>query len=325
MLPLHLAIRRKAPLSVIRGLLDANPDAITKQEYFGMLPLAVACHSGSPLEIVRELWQAHPSAIEKTDIAGMLPLHLACSSHTLRMDVIMFLLETYPQGMEHKDSKGQAPLMYIQHSGHPHQRLLETEFGRGVEYWAATKPTEGSLARLLAKGKWETTEDLIRQRLDSHPEEASKWVKIWGKRLLPIHLACVVKAPVSIVQKLAEVYPFGLSVPCRDEHDMLALHLACQFASVPSVVEELIRSLPEAAKIPDRDGLLPLHVACSETLSSQVVELLVEAFPDAIHTQDKKGFTPLIYAQATLHPHSRSIISAVSGGDKSVPKEEMVS
>mmetsp|Transcript_27272 Transcript_27272/g.45451 ORF Transcript_27272/g.45451 Transcript_27272/m.45451 type:complete len:635 (+) Transcript_27272:50-1954(+) len=306
LLPLHMALRRKAPISVIKALLNANASAIYRREYYGMLPLHVACNVGLDTDIVELLCEASPVAARQPDLGGMLPLHLACSSKRnsrCNLCVITYLLGVHPKAVHVEDSKSNLPQDYL--VGSPNQDEIMKEFERGDAFWAAKEIPKNKVAFLICQKQW----DAALTRLLEAPEEATVWTvhPLIHLRYLPLHYACIVKAPVDLIRALLKVHPIAASIECQ-EYDMLPLHLACQHGATPSVVQALLETNTDAASVPDAFDLLPLHLACTQGASDVAIEALVEAYPSAVQAVDRNGHTPKVYAEAVVHPHSKKVI-----------------
>merc|ERR1712232_525516 len=91
--PLHVALRCKAPETIVHMLLQAYPDAakdtfdaypLTARDAFGNLwadpgdlPLHMALKRGAPNSTLQALLQAHPGATQAADFDCKLPLQLA--------------------------------------------------------------------------------------------------------------------------------------------------------------------------------------------------------------------------------------------------------
>eukprot|EP00540_Astrosyne_radiata_P009814 CAMPEP_0116826890 /NCGR_PEP_ID=MMETSP0418-20121206/2786_1 /TAXON_ID=1158023 /ORGANISM="Astrosyne radiata, Strain 13vi08-1A" /LENGTH=716 /DNA_ID=CAMNT_0004455587 /DNA_START=230 /DNA_END=2380 /DNA_ORIENTATION=- len=313
LLPLHIALRRSAPLEVIKKLVESYPAGISAKELYGMMPLHVACEARAPVSVVQFLWETHPRAAEVADMGGMLPLHLVCCSNVQGdkqesiLPLVRCLLEANYSAVEVKDKKGYTPSHYLEQDvRHPEQQLVQGEIDKGQDFWSAREPKPHGLVFLIGHRKWQGVLDYV----EEHPHEASLWTKhpVRGSRFLPIHYACKYRAPSGVVEALGHASPSGLSIPCQT-FDMLPLHLACQYGASPEAVETLLRLAPEAAAVTDAHGLLPLHLACTEGTSAEVVEALLRANPKGSGTPDRRGWTPKIYAQASVHPHSKRVLA----------------
>ena len=75
-LPLHYAACIRAPLEVVRALLDAYPQGAQTMATSGMLPLHIATASGAPLEVIRLLLNAYPQGAQTLTNDRQLPMHL---------------------------------------------------------------------------------------------------------------------------------------------------------------------------------------------------------------------------------------------------------
>jgi len=60
------------------------------------------------VEVVQALVNAHPESSKATDNYGSLPLHVACIDGT-SLDVLNFLIESYPEGMNQEDEDAETP------------------------------------------------------------------------------------------------------------------------------------------------------------------------------------------------------------------------
>jgi ankyrin repeat protein len=305
LLPLHMAIRRRAPLKVIKVLLNANPNAIYRREFYGMLPLHVACNLGLDVDIVVLLCEASPMGAHQPDLGGMFPLHLACATtQKRRPEVITYLLSVHSKAMHIPDNQSNLPEAYLAETSIATE--MAKEFSRGDAFWGAAKEIQkNTVAFLICQKQW----DAALERLQEAPEEASMWTvhPLIHLRYLPLHYACIVKAPADLVRVLLEVSLEAASTECQ-EYDMLPLHLACQHSATPSVVQSLLAAHKDAASVPDAFDMLPLHLACTQGASDVTIEALVEAYPQAVQAVDRNGHTPIVYAEAVVDPHSKKVI-----------------
>ena len=73
---MHWAAQLRAPLEVVRALLDAYPQGAQTMATSGMLPLHIATASGAPLEVIRLLLNAYPQGAQTLTNDRQLPMHL---------------------------------------------------------------------------------------------------------------------------------------------------------------------------------------------------------------------------------------------------------
>ena len=119
---------------------------------------------------------------------------------------------------------------------------------------------------------------------------------VWKRQAL--HLACVYRAPVGLVEVLLEAYPHAATSP--DPHcGSLPIHLACQNRTSYRVVKSLLVHSPSTSKAMDKLGRLPLHYAVIAKAHYAIVELLLNVDPSAALAADKYSQTPLDLAKQT--------------------------
>lgn len=127
-------------------------------------------------------------------------------------------------------------------------------------------PTQ--LIKLIEQKMW----DQAKLRCLEYPEEASTWMirlqVLEGKKkndntevkwkILPIHSAIVLQAPVEMIEALVDAYPQGLRK--GDDREMLPLHMAFRLGASPETTAILVDSYPDALKKKDSKGHTPLHI-----------------------------------------------------------------
>ncbi|GKY94455.1 hypothetical protein MPSEU_000411400 [Mayamaea pseudoterrestris] len=87
------------------------------------------------------------------------------------------------------------------------------------------------------------------------PEDTTK-IK-WSQ--LPLHLAIVIEAPVSIIRRLVETYPKALK--CTDDEHMLPFHLAMRHGATDEVVDYLLQGFPDAVNVKGKNSRSALECA----------------------------------------------------------------
>jgi len=313
LLPLHLALRRNAPLHIIKGILNANPNAIYKREFMGMLPLHLACNLGMDYKVIKFLHKSFPEASKRADFTGMLPLHYACKSKNPNNEVITYLLKQNPSGLRERDKKGFRPQECLSSNN-----SLLKEFERGESYWRACNIIENKLASLILEEQW----DAALVRVKEAPMETKIWTinKDNHLRYLPLHYACIHKAPIELIKALLDAYPSAALTRCQ-EYDMLPLHLAIQSCSGLDVIEALLKYNELATSVTDSFELLPLHLACTQGAKIDVISALVNAFPGACDATDRNGYTPKIYAKNSMLPHSKMVLRLLESPENTIRQE----
>lgn len=172
----------------------------------------------------------------------------------------------------------------------------------------------------MVANEWQAALDMI----EEHPEQSSEWQygielaphetgdspQLWKR--LPIHSACVLRAPVGVVEALHLAYPIGVLM--KDPiTGALPLHLACRHSAPPDLVKGLVMVHPAGARVADDVGQLPLHQACLFGGSRLAFTYLLQAFPHAVLFKDDKSKTPVQYAKAnpTLRKETVELLEMV--------------
>mmetsp|Transcript_26037 Transcript_26037/g.44394 ORF Transcript_26037/g.44394 Transcript_26037/m.44394 type:complete len:247 (-) Transcript_26037:1911-2651(-) len=111
-------------------------------------------------------------------------------------------------------------------------------------------------------------------------------------RVLPIHIACSLHAPLGVVREIVEAYPDCLRVK-ESSFKRLPIHVACQFAASPDVIDYLAQEYRAGTLEADILGRLPIHYACSNGATVEVVQSLLHANPASTLYADLNGWLPL--------------------------------
>mmetsp|Transcript_2417 Transcript_2417/g.4109 ORF Transcript_2417/g.4109 Transcript_2417/m.4109 type:complete len:221 (-) Transcript_2417:194-856(-) len=112
-LPVHDAVRKAAPLKMVKRMVQAAPDALRHTDKNGRIPLhhvltaeprALTMIGG----LVDYLLSCDSSTSKVRDVDGNLPLHLACG-YGAEIGVVKTLIEAYPDGVLEQNGKGNIP------------------------------------------------------------------------------------------------------------------------------------------------------------------------------------------------------------------------
>jgi hypothetical protein len=125
-LPIHVACQNEVKIDVIKALIDAYPDGLREQDINGCLPIHDFCHYGICVEGVKLLQEAFPEGIQIVNNLGYLPIHYA-SLQNAPLEVLDFLLLSYPESMEKKSPYGN-PSMLMKKK---HRNWLQTKDEHG--------------------------------------------------------------------------------------------------------------------------------------------------------------------------------------------------
>ncbi len=221
------------------------------------LPLHLACLTKAPLLLVTLLVQTFPEAIERESM-GKLPIHMACEAKVDHR-IVFLLLSQFPESLEMKDEDGNTPiaLASLADSSHERGKIIQI-LTRNMENTVLTTPT--ALYHAIDSQDW----NFAMRRLVEVPQESTMWVSFRSKkvesRFLPLHAACLMGAPLLLV-------------------------------------EDLIQAYPDAVRKKTLQGKLPLHLACESLVDHRVIQLLLDHYQDAMYVKNFEGDTPIDIAE----------------------------
>jgi len=312
LLPLHATCVFRAPLNLIEALLAAYPLGPSMMDDQGMLPLHLACRNGASRGVVMTLLNAYPKSINVKDKKGRTPLNLVENSNSQNKDAVVDAMQAFrisfennslpPGGMRTATPPASAVVGNVGNVAAPSAGSAASSVRntavlgeREVDYENRT-----ILFRLILKKDWEG----VATRLNLFPDEASTWIVTKGfngnLRFLPLHKACVLSPPPTIISSLIHAFPNG--VTRADQDGWLPLHCACFYSAPPAAIEALIHADTKAAQKKDDDGRLPLHYACLKSAPEQVISQLLGAHVKAALAKDNDGRMPLHHACSKAAP-----------------------
>lgn len=214
-------------------------------------------------DIIEVLLQVEPERIKKKKpVSGLLPIHVACQSiHSISSDVLMTLLEAWPDSIKQQCNFGFLPL---------HKALMANMIGN-------QPPNIDNITMIV----------------EAYPEG----VGIQNNRgQYPLHCCIENRRPNSELVDLLIDLSGKWICDVEDKMGHTPLHKAVSRKKDPeisSIVETLVEKAPQCCKHPDKLGMLPIHWAVSrqEPVLEVLIELM-EAFPLAIFHKDNSGKMP---------------------------------
>lgn len=159
-------------------------------------------------------------------------------------------------------------------------------------------------------------------RLKDAPYEAKQWVIRKGGldgevtwRRLPIHEACIRKAPESFVTSLLNAYPRGARE--KDPNGRLPLHHACAYGASARVIQHLLVAYPESTDMQDSFRKTPSDcvIGSVNMEKSSIIELLVKkpsyyaARSAEMHTATAVAKEKMIMEQSIQRKHETELDS----------------
>ncbi|KAL7554515.1 hypothetical protein ACHAWF_017972 [Thalassiosira exigua] len=172
------------------------------------------------------------------------------------------------QGEARKSTRSRyaGPCLSSDHSrlGMPHKPnsvILTAPSTRNNKNMPSQRPihisrSRNRLNRYLFDKDWQSA---IKE-IERHPRETRMWSTQTehGSRMLPIHVACSLHAPLRVVRAIVVAYPECLEKK-ESPFERLPIHTACQLAAPPDVIEYLVQAYAAGTLEPDNLGRLPLH------------------------------------------------------------------
>lgn len=289
LLPLHATCIFRSPLALIEALIDTYKDGPQMKDDQGMLPVHLACRNGASKGVVLTLLNSFPDSIKVRDRKGRLPIDLVLSSSSANKEAVLSAIRRFQSDYENGNLAG--------HGIH-HAKSELTGMTVGLNPKAHTNEVDYEhrtvLFRLVLKKDWKAASN----RANTFPDEASTWIVTKGfngnLRFLPLHKACVLQPPVTLIETLLHAYPEGAR--SADQDGWLPIHCACFYGATETVINAILIANPKGAQSKDEDGRLPLHYACLKGATQGVVDVLVGAFPKGAMSKDDEGRLPLHHA-----------------------------
>jgi len=275
---------------------EAWPESLKVAAYQDMLPLHCACFSPTAsTDVIRYLVDAYPEAVHSYDDRHRLPLHLVCAQDTMAaipLETIECLVQAWPDSVRMR---------------HKHVDIVWCQDGfTGDDIDSESGDRESDAVPGLAL-------DLACAAAAEGGRPSPEMIRVLTSDMPPLHFACTYLwttwTPVRMAT-LAYLAPLFPNDPMHFHHDMLPLHCACLVGAPRSVLEWLVKQYPEAIRMATTDvGNLPLHCYLSSTTMVNrrismdysaeppshlsAVEYLLEQYPDAVYRPNRMGWLPL--------------------------------
>jgi len=289
LLPIHATCIFRSPLSVIEALVAVYPEGARQKDDQDMLPVHLACRNGASKGVVMTLLHVFPEGIDAVDRKGRTPLQLAQASTSQNRDSVIQALNKFIQDNTGDDDCDNNDNNNSNSNNNTTQYASQIPIITEVDYENRTQ-----LFRLVIKKEW----DCVSDRCTSHPLEANTWIVTKGfhgnLRFLPLHKACVLQPPISVIQSLLHSNPEGAK--STDQDGWLPLHCASFYGATEDIVEALLLANPNGAHTKDDEGRMPLHYASLKAAEEGVTAALLRSNPKAAVSKDDEGRLPIHHA-----------------------------
>jgi ankyrin repeat protein len=285
LLPLHAVCIFRAPLALMEAIIDAYPEGPQMKDDQGMLPIHLACRNGASKGVVLTLLRGFPESLYILDRKRRSLQDLIESSTSANKEPVLEALKKF----EKETRLGN----FTARNDTPARTTLVNE----VDYENRT-----ILFKLILKKDWKGAA----KRAIAFPDEASTWIVTKGfngnLRFLPLHKACVLQPPESIITTLLNAYMDGAHD--KDQDGWLPIHCACFYGAGDAVINTLLNANPKGAQSKDDEGRLPLHYACLKGASQGVIDVLLATYTKGVMCKDDEGRLPVHHACSKGAPES---------------------
>jgi uncharacterized protein YaaQ len=107
--PLHIGMQHKAPVEVIKLLVEACSEAAMEKGKYGKTPLFTGMYYKAPAEVIKLLVEACPENVKVQDKDGNTPLHIGMQENR-PAEVIKLLVDACPAGVKEQTNQRNTPL-----------------------------------------------------------------------------------------------------------------------------------------------------------------------------------------------------------------------
>lgn len=317
--PLHIALEHKASTEIIRMLIHACPESVSKDtccDYY--TPLAVAIRNKAESGVFEMLVKADPSITKKRDSRGRYPLYLALELRCSDFKIIK-LLCTCPEAVSKGYSRGLNALFLGLAQSPVNPEIVEIILQTAPE---SVRVTGGINRQTPLEVCYIRYTSAIRSR-ERHIGgdfnfEGRRGVERWWKVLVMVlkqvttaamgedhgewsilRAALSTDAPSRVIQTILGRYPAQVH-----QHDAKngrsPLHMSCmlggrswierrQHKNKDAIVNLILNAGISAARRPDRQGRYALNLLTETgSVSPVVIDKLIGAYPEAVGELDRK-------------------------------------
>jgi len=320
-LPIHFALKHKAPLEVVEKLVLAHPGSLAEPNDKSRLPMHLLCQTyvSHGLSLLKLFLKVYSQAAVIRDRMGMLPFHVLAKSKSykkfdveVRRKMLCCLLKAYPAAAEDKDSGGNEYSNiieeikfedYCDETENDNCTVHEEEASKGF-FTSLKSSTSGTLN---IPHRPETTTSII----DTNTVQQSSLCE--ADRIHKVIVKSIIKQHWKAVNFSIKMFPDQCRRRTEDiragyESRDLLLHLALKHGAPLNVIQALVRLYPKACVESNEKGRTPLHLACLLDVpwSFDVVKELCDVCPSAAAAKDVDVMLPLHLAMINSHKQKKN-------------------
>eukprot|EP00577_Skeletonema_sp_RCC1716_P004138 CAMPEP_0113431400 /NCGR_PEP_ID=MMETSP0013_2-20120614/33564_1 /TAXON_ID=2843 ORGANISM="Skeletonema costatum, Strain 1716" /NCGR_SAMPLE_ID=MMETSP0013_2 /ASSEMBLY_ACC=CAM_ASM_000158 /LENGTH=1290 /DNA_ID=CAMNT_0000320389 /DNA_START=109 /DNA_END=3982 /DNA_ORIENTATION=- /assembly_acc=CAM_ASM_000158 len=293
MLPLHFVLCERRSLDIVQALLDVYPKGVEARiTGEGKLPLSLSLDYGASDDVVLAVLAAYPNAAEDcgtNDDISLLPL-LTAIRKKRSLDIVKELLKVYPKGAETRLPEGELPLsLAITTRGISDDVVLAVleAYPDAVKDTVSNDSSTLPLHLAILKKR---SHDVINALIDVYPEGAAVRMKRQREEKLPLSYALTSGVSDDVMLAILSAYPDAAKEKSDiiSSHEMvkalldaypgavkeitptkqLPLYYAIKMKASEEIIMLLANAYPQAAKKRMEDGRLPIE-ACAVNKASE--------------------------------------------------------
>lgn len=225
------------PDGLLPLLLEHDPEIARMRTTGGGILLHEACKQQNDAQFVEMLLELNPDTICATDgLDGCLPLYWSAGGKgTVSLEIFHLLLHRFPDAVTHRSITGKLPLHHALESNAPAEIVLTL-----LEIYpdgASVRPLGlFAMLPLAIACKNQLPFEVVNRLVQLCPEALHS---LDFKRLLPLHHAlCSSSASLEVVRLLIDTYP--MSMRAYDDMGRAPIHVACMCRAPLQVVQFLL-------------------------------------------------------------------------------------
>ena len=282
----HFAAAAAAPPFFIKKILKLLPSAINVKDRSGCIPiLLAAANTKTHVDVLKYLLNAYPEGIQaRTNVQGYLPLHLACKNRAPYANISL-LLDAFPAAA---GLKGKIVFFF-------YLFFIIIKMGKVINlfFFSFLFFLFSSFFFLLSAHRpvWGTLPLQLSLAKYHKPVEENQTD---GRKINTVGIPENLRNTIHLDKNQRNVEKHKAVVETETE---IKLHGEPPMWNVISI---LLHAYPAAAKEVDTsDGMLPLHVASRMHAPFKLMQDLLLAFKNGTRVEDRRGKLPLYYALQT--------------------------
>lgn len=315
---LHLAMENNVPLETVTDLLSTDPESALQRNYTGETPLQFGLRFGAPAPILAVLarnsdaarlpWKAWKHFA--LPCSGMSPLGYAMMTNA-SSDVVLSLLEAYPQAVIEADEFQKYPLHYGVEN-HQDAQIITVVTGLRSKFNVGPLCDGNSNTPLHLAMRHNRPLEVV-QALLTFPHD-SEVPDDSGN--LPLHVGMAANASVESIK--AVLYSYKGAAATRNKRGETPLHVGMKSQARDEAIAIVLEAHPRAASMEAPDGgETPLELGVKHNASKYAMAIVLHAYPRAARRLSEEEVEAMKeLGILTRHEMGRAFADRPNGEDK---------